>query len=216
MRPSVRGGSRVTARTARAVSAQQTRVKVARAAAVLFTERGYGATTLRDIADHAGVSVETVGLLGPKRRLLRAAFDMVFAGDSAAFPVGPEPAYIRLMEENDFPTAVRAYTELLAASIARSSGLWRAFQAAADADPKAAESFAEVRAVRRQEFHRTASWLAENGIVPEAAIPLLVQQFYLIASHEVFLLLQDECGFTPEQFGARLHEQVRQILAPVD
>ncbi|MFT4283566.1 MAG: TetR family transcriptional regulator [Protaetiibacter sp.] len=201
--------ARITART---VAAQRTRTRIMEAAAVLFTERGYGQTTLQAIADRAGVSVETVTLAGPKRRLLQAAFDMAFAGGSGEFPASGEPAYVRLAEEHGLAGAVEHYVRLLAFSIARTSGLWRAFQAAADADAKAAEAFAGVRAVRRAEFHRTAEWLADRGVVDAADVPRLVQEFYVIASHETYLLLQTECSFTPEAFAERLHQQVARLL----
>jgi len=198
--------------TSRVAATRQTRVNVARAAAVLFTERGYGGTTLQAIADQAGVSVETVGLLGPKRRLLREAFDMVFAGDGNAFPAGNEPSYIQLAKDHDLATAVSEYVRLLAFSIARSAGLWRALQAAADADPASADLFSEVRAIRRHEYHQTAQWLVAQKLATPDRVPFLVEQFYVIASHETFLLLKDECDYTAEAFADRLHGQVRSLL----
>lgn len=198
---------------ARARSAQRTRIKVIEAAAVLFAERGYGRTSLQAIADLAGVSVETVGLAGPKRLLLRQAFDMAFAGSSASFPASGDPAYIRLTEELGFEEAVAEYVRMLASSIARTSGLWSAFQAAADADPAAEALFAELRATRRREFARTAQWLADRGVIAEEGVAAMVEQFFLNASHETYLLLASECAYTVEDFAARLMAQVSDLLA---
>jgi len=180
---------------------------------VLFDEYGYGATTLRGIAEKAGVSAETVGLAGPKRRLLRAAFDMAFAGNRASFPASGEPAYIAMTQARGFEAAIREYSRLLAHAIARTAGIWAAFQAAADVDPQAAILFEEVRHVRRSEFHRTAQWLSDQGIVAEERVAALVQEFFLIASHEVYLLLRAEFGYTPEMFASHLEERVTRLLA---
>ena len=158
--------------------------------------------------------METVGLLGPKRALLRASFDMAFAGHGESFPAAGEPAYVRLMGELGFEDAVREYVRLLAASIARTAGLWRAFHAAADADAKAAEMFDEIRGIRRTEFVRTATWLADRGVVAHETVPMLVEEFFVIASHETYLLLSAECAYTAEDFAARLTNQVSRLLDP--
>ncbi|GGI39048.1 TetR family transcriptional regulator [Cnuibacter physcomitrellae] len=196
----------------RVAAAQRTRTSILEAAAALFSEHGYGATTLKAIAERAGVSVETVGLAGPKRRLLRAAFDMAFAGSSSAFPAGGEPAYVALTEQLAFEEAVGEYLRVLGSSIARTAGLWSAFQAAADADAGAAALFEEVRQVRRTEFRRTAQWLADRGVISGEQVPGVVQEFFLIASHETYLLLRAECGCTPETFTTFLQARVTRLL----
>lgn len=56
-----------------------TRAKISRTAERLFRERGYKATTIRDIAAAAGVSVGSVMTVGDKRALLVAMFDKSIA-----------------------------------------------------------------------------------------------------------------------------------------
>ena len=56
----------------RAERATITRNRIARAARILFTDRGYGATTLVAIAAEAGVAVQTVyAVYGSKANILR-------------------------------------------------------------------------------------------------------------------------------------------------
>ena len=66
----------------RAEKARATRQKMLRAARDLFVERGYGATALQDIADRAGVAVQTIYFtFGNKRTLLKEVVDVSIAGD---------------------------------------------------------------------------------------------------------------------------------------
>ena len=69
----------------RADQAQQTRRRVLESARRLFVERGYAGTTVAAVADHAGVSPETIYLsLGGKRGLLEGVMDITGPHDSVA------------------------------------------------------------------------------------------------------------------------------------
>ncbi|RZQ60260.1 TetR/AcrR family transcriptional regulator [Amycolatopsis suaedae] len=62
--------------TRRAAQAEQTKAEIARAARALFVSRGWAATTVRDVAREAGVSVPTVySAYGQKKGLARALAD---------------------------------------------------------------------------------------------------------------------------------------------
>ncbi len=68
----------------RTTQALETRAEIARAARRLFVERGWAATTVRDVAREAGVSVPTVyAVYGNKTGLTRALAD---AADLSADP----------------------------------------------------------------------------------------------------------------------------------
>ena len=68
--------------------AQKTRKRVIEAATRLFVQQGYATTTMRAIADEAGVSVPTVELLfGTKAQLLHVVIDVAVAGDDEPVPV---------------------------------------------------------------------------------------------------------------------------------
>jgi AcrR family transcriptional regulator len=60
--------------------AQQTREKILRSARRLFVTRGYGASTLEALAQHAGTAVQTVyAVFGSKRGILFALLDQMAA-----------------------------------------------------------------------------------------------------------------------------------------
>lgn len=74
----------------RAQLKQATRLRVLEAANRLFQERGFDATTVRDIAEAAGVSAGTVMTVGDKNALLVRVFDTML-GDEHARRGGVDP-----------------------------------------------------------------------------------------------------------------------------
>jgi AcrR family transcriptional regulator len=118
----------VERRTYRSVSrteqARQTRAAVVSAANELLSHTGYAATTMRLVAEAAGVSVATVEqLFGTKSALLKACIDVAIAGDGE--PVAMlERDWTRradaAMDINDFVAVVAS---VLAPAQARSAAL---------------------------------------------------------------------------------------------
>ncbi|MFE3456609.1 TetR/AcrR family transcriptional regulator [Nocardiopsis aegyptia] len=73
---------------------QATQQRVVEAADRLFQERGFVATTIRDIAEASGVSVGTVMAVGDKDGLLVRVFDALITAEHAQRDAGnaaPEP-----------------------------------------------------------------------------------------------------------------------------
>src|SRR3954447_9720802 len=67
----------------RAQRAKETRRRMLEAARELFVQQGYGATALQEIADQAGVAVQTIYFtFGTKRALLKELADGSIAGDA--------------------------------------------------------------------------------------------------------------------------------------
>src|SRR5260370_10455257 len=93
---------RVKGESKRTERARETRSRMLEAARELFVEHGYGATALQDVADRAGVAVQTIYFtFGNKRSLLKELVDVTIAGDD-------EP--VATMDRPWFPDAVAAET----------------------------------------------------------------------------------------------------------
>jgi AcrR family transcriptional regulator len=93
--------------------ARQTRGRIVAAAGRLFLERGYGATTITEVAAAAGTSVATVyNAVGGKPALLKAVYDTALAGDDAPVPMAERPAYIAMRQAPDARAALHAYAGL--------------------------------------------------------------------------------------------------------
>src|SRR5450759_1459871 len=74
--------------TLRVAHADSTRLAVVQAAARLFIERGYVATSIESIAEAAGVSRATVFTsVGGKPVLLKKAYDIALVGDDVQVPL---------------------------------------------------------------------------------------------------------------------------------
>ncbi|MCW2915724.1 MAG: transcriptional regulator, TetR family [Actinomycetia bacterium] len=67
----------------RAERSRRTREKVVEAARELFVAQGYGATSLQEVADRAGVAVQTIYFVfRNKRTLFKEVVDTSIAGDT--------------------------------------------------------------------------------------------------------------------------------------
>jgi AcrR family transcriptional regulator len=109
----VNTSSRSYASPTRERQARATRLLVLRAAAELFVSQGYAATSVAAIARHAEVSAQTVyNAFGSKQALLKAAYDLVLAGDDAPVPLAERPEVKRLYAEQDPVRFLHGYADL--------------------------------------------------------------------------------------------------------
>jgi AcrR family transcriptional regulator len=110
-----------------------TRRAVLDAARELFIAQGYGATTVEQIAQRAGVSKPTVfSAVGSKQMVLRAVRDTAIAGDDAPVPVARRPATGRIRAEPDQRRAVQLLARHLTGVASRYAQIHEVLHAAAD------------------------------------------------------------------------------------
>src|SRR3954468_13047533 len=96
------GGKRSYTSGLRAAQALRTRAQIVAAAAALFVDHGYAATTIDAIAAAAGVSRKTVFTsVGSKAALIRLAYDQAIAGDDDPAPLRERPTIKVLEAEPD-------------------------------------------------------------------------------------------------------------------
>lgn len=90
--------------------AEETRVAIVEAADRLFARNGYARTTIGDIADEAGVVVQTIyNAVGPKSTLLSAVLDRAAAG-----PLAPRSVPEFMAERTEQVTDAAQMAEMLA------------------------------------------------------------------------------------------------------
>ena len=122
----------------RTAQARQTRRSIVSAAARLFVNDGYGATTIDAVAEAAGVSRKTVfTAVGGKLELLKAALDWAIAGDDLPVPLADRPVMRRLMEQNDPVALISGWAKMLVEIDTRVVRLFLALEVAAGLDAAA-------------------------------------------------------------------------------
>ena len=148
----------------RAAQARATRRAIVDAAARLFTERGYGATTIDAIAEAAGVSRKTVFTsVGGKTEALKLAIDWAIVGDDEPVPVLERP-YVRAgMQEPDARRMLTGFARQVRETAARIAPLQEVVRAAAGLDEEIRALAEEGRAQRLRGMRVLAQQLADRG-----------------------------------------------------
>ncbi len=144
--------------------ARRTRQAVVRAAAQLFTERGYASASLADVATAAGIARPTVfAAFGSKPALLRAVLDEALAGDDDPVPVAERPWFRPVWDATTQADTLAAYAEVCRVIGSRAARLFEVVRRAADDAPDAAELWQSLTANRRAGAAMVVGRLLELG-----------------------------------------------------
>ncbi|MFI5912002.1 helix-turn-helix domain-containing protein [Dactylosporangium sp. NPDC051541] len=198
----------------RSTRSRATRRNVVTAAADLFIANGYGATTLEQIAERAGVAVQTVYFhFGNKRTVLKEAVDMAAVGDDEPVPLMGRPWWRRLRQERDPARIVAAWVRNSREILGRVGPIMSVVRDAAAADPDMAAQWAANRDQRATAMRYLAGLLAERGgLRPGLTVETATDAAYALLSIEVYLLLTADRGWTPAQWQRWATEQVTAAL----
>jgi AcrR family transcriptional regulator len=113
-----------------------------KAAYTLFCERGYAGTTMAEIAEAAGVAVQTVYFgFHTKPALLSRAYEVAVGGEPPTIPE-QQPWYAQMRAAPDIMSALRAFVTGSGEIMRRVTPLYFAARSAADADADAAKVMA--------------------------------------------------------------------------
>jgi AcrR family transcriptional regulator len=122
----------------RANQAAANRTGILRAAHDLFLAKGFGATTIDQIAEAAGVSKPTVfSAVGNKAEVLSAVRDVAMAGDDTPVPVAKRPSAARIAAAPDLSSAVKALSEHIGGVSKRAAGIQEVVRGAAASGDRA-------------------------------------------------------------------------------
>ena len=127
----------------RQAQARETQGHIAEAARELFIEHGWVATSIRDVADRAGVSVQTIynAYKGGKAAIFHRVMDVAVVGDDEPVAMAERPEYQAMFETEDPVEMLRIGVELTVAVFQRMEPLMPTLRAAVAADPTVAESW---------------------------------------------------------------------------
>ncbi|MDH4077067.1 MAG: TetR/AcrR family transcriptional regulator [Acidimicrobiia bacterium] len=191
----------------RAQRAEETRSAILATATGLFMARGWANTGMRDVAREAGVAVETLYSHYPsKRKLFDAVVDRSVTGDDQPLAVAQRPEF-HAMGRGKRGERLAAAAAILAAIHGRTAPFAKLIRQAAAADGEVAEL---LRATRERQRADVGAGLALILGRPPAGDEL--DGVWAFASPEVYLLLVEESGWSPERYQRWMAETLGRIL----
>jgi AcrR family transcriptional regulator len=186
--------------------ARRTRRAILSAARELFTEHGYAATTIAQIAEAAGVAVDTVyASVGTKPVLMRLLMETAISGTDQAV-TAEQRDYVKEVRAAD---GARAKIILYAAAVtkinAKLAPLHLVLRGAAATAPELAGIRDEISSRRAANMRMFAQDLADTGdLRPELDLDEAADVVWSMNSAEYFTLLVRERGWAPDRFAAWL------------
>ena len=185
-------------RTSRRDRARATRLRITKAAYTLFCERGYVGTTMADIAEAAGVAVQTVYFtFHTKSELLSRAYDFAVLVEGDPLPPEQQPWYAKMSAEPDIVPALRHALEGIGEILTRATPLDTVVRATAGSDPETAAVRARHEGWRAEGYRTMLEILSSKSKVRAGMSPELATQLLLMyAGMDVYRVLVIDFGWT--------------------
>ena len=194
--------------------AQRTKARIVEAAAELFTAHGYVATTIRQIAEAAQVSADTVyTVFGSKPRLLTAVIDARLAPASEVDSVLETPGAHAVRDAADQHTQLALFAEDMARISTRVRPVFEILRVAAGTDPELKAVYAEMEGYRARNMRQAAEWVAARGPL-RLSVEEAADTMWVVASPEVGRLLCDVRGWSADQHAQWMADTLVQVLLP--
>jgi AcrR family transcriptional regulator len=144
--------------------AGENRRRILQAAQDLFIDKGYGQTTIADVAGAAGVAVETVyAAFKNKPTLLHRAWDVSVGGDDQDTLLHDRPELRAVLDEPDLPSRLKKHAAVNTAVMRRTARLHLAVHGAAASHPVAAAMLIEIDRQRLEAMAVHARAAAATG-----------------------------------------------------
>jgi AcrR family transcriptional regulator len=189
-------------RASRADQAVATRRRIVEAAGRFFIRDGYAATTLQQIADEAGVAVQTVYFhFRNKRTLLKELVDIAAVGDEQPVALLDRPWVDELRTAPGGPETVTVWLRTSREIFGRVAPILRIVRDAAGSDPEMAAQW-EINQQQRHTAHRALAEIldAKGALRPGLTVDEAADILFALVSLELYVLLTVERRWAPEQW----------------
>jgi AcrR family transcriptional regulator len=182
--------------------ARATRRAIVWAAAGLFVDHGFGATTVDAIAQAARVSRKTVFTsVGSKVEALKLAYDWAIVGDDEPIPLMQREMVQRAQLEPNPRVIIAEYAAFVGEVSARVARIARVIQTASGSDPGVAALAAETAQQRLTGMRAMAGMLRERGFLkPSLDVEQAADILWLHNDPNVYHRLVIERGWPPDRF----------------
>jgi AcrR family transcriptional regulator len=200
----------------RARQARETRRRIVQAAAVLFAHEGYSATSIKAIAEEAGVAVPTVyASLRSKANILRAVVDLTVRGDDEAAPLASRAGWQEIERQQDPREQLTLFAHLHRQICDREAAVFAQLEAAAGADPEATQLLAEHDQRRYETQRRLARRLhRRKQLRPGLAAREAADMIWTLASERTYLALVRDRGWKADNYERWVAKQLVVALLP--
>jgi AcrR family transcriptional regulator len=189
-------------RTSRAEKARATRRRIIEAAAAQFVAHGYGATLLDQVAERAGVAVQTVYFhFGNKRTLLKEALDVAAVGDDEPVPLMERPWVREIREETDPARIIELWMRIGRQIVDRVAPLMRVVRGATSTDPEVAAQWDTNQEQTRAAYGFLIGLLADrDALRPGLTADRARDVAFVLGNVETYLQFADVCGWTADEW----------------
>ncbi|MET0767180.1 MAG: helix-turn-helix domain-containing protein [Aeromicrobium sp.] len=199
---------------ARAEQSERTRVAILTAARELFTTQGYARTTVRQVADAAGVHPDTLyAAIGRKPQIMRALVEAALSGQSD--PVAAqERDYVQQIRQASRATEmIDIYAGAISAIQQRLAPVYAALRVAADSDESCATLWHEISERRAANMLLFAADLRSTGdLRDDLSDQEVADVVWSMNAAEYWDLLVVRRGWTAERFAGWLADAWRRTL----
>jgi AcrR family transcriptional regulator len=192
---------------------RETRHRIIQVATGLLIEGGYAGMTIAGLARAAGVSPQTVyNAVGGKAEVVKAAYDLLLAGDDSTVPMSARPEFRAVTPAEDpaaYGLAYAAWTRAIYARVGDFLGALLAHGAAGD--PVLEEFVTTIDRERRigNELSIPAALAAELGPHRTQVLDVV----WLLTAPEIHDRLVRRAGWTPEAYERWLAHELEHAMA---
>jgi AcrR family transcriptional regulator len=194
--------------------ARRTRERIVEAARELFVEQGYGATNLQEVADRAGVAVQTVYyVFRNKRTLFKDVVDATIAGDTAPVATMDRAWFRDACAEPTAAAQLRAHVD----------GTRRVLERVAPVMPLIAAAYPEIAAQWPEgeepryavQYAAAQAMAAKPDLRPGVTAAMAADVLFGLLSPQLYLLFVRDRGWSPERWQDWALDTLRaQLCAP--
>ena len=212
--PEVNTGRRSYHSPVRAEAARRTKQAILAAARQLFLERGYTATSLRDVAEAAGVARPTVAAaFGSKPALLKQILDEALAGDDEPVPVAQRPWFAPVWEASDPAGVLDAYAGACTLISRRAARMFEIVHRAAGESAEITELWTTLTRNRRAGAEMVVRHALETGSLrADLCIDHAIDALWTLNDPSTYDALVQERHWSEDDYRSWLSRQMRAAL----
>jgi AcrR family transcriptional regulator len=181
--------------------ARATRLRILHAAHALFVERGYTGTRMADVAERAGVAVQTVYFtFHTKAELLQNCYDLAVLGEDDPRPPQQQEWYRRMLSARSGTAALRLFASGNGEICARIAVLDDVTRSASH-EPEAVAVRANGERLRRDGMQEIARHLDDRfGLRAGLDLDRATDVLLTLSGGAVYRALVVDYGWTQEQY----------------